>query len=484
MSTTHNAKTLYVKYFEEYGQIPDKPEYFVAFCKKYDVRLRYKDCRQLFENPPIRTNRNLHSSEPLTDNSNSADEDEETAVHHPEAEELKYHTDDHDPDNHNHSPDNISHHSHDSSQHTHPHKHSQSPSPATPSPISFGSRTTITKKNSSSSSSSSPKKQKEPNFQLLNNAKKITITESAIDFDNDTNYLSPEILVDRMIPLNDNMNIMSYHRDMNELQINRCSLWRDGIFMCLYWITLLDGIIDIHSFGIWYFRFLALLFWLGIIVTSVLCHHYYKSPPFYPLYRDSEAEYRPKFDTTAVEYVKGWNIRGKYSEDDEDENSLGIKLFYIEMFGGLSDSKCGYVDINVRRIVDKSVDILQDLLKYGRNKLIRLRIYHVLRFRNYESHNKFTEILRQKKEESVMKKRAEQMWHIEYSQEVESRLLMNTTHFMENGEWNLWNGWNECCANRKMSYIWYIIGFGFCYRLYHDCCIQTKIYDCIKEVTL
>ena len=432
--------------------------------------------------------------EPLSDHSGEEDEDQQqqTGIHHNVAEEVKYHTDDHYHDhNHNHSPANISrHHSHDSSHHTQQHKHSQSPSPATPSPISFGSgpMTTITKKNSTSSSSSS-KKQKEPRFHKLNNdGKQRTITESAIDFDNDTNYLSPEILVDRIIPMDDNMNIISFHREMTEVRIKKSPLCRDSIFLCLYWIGLINGIIDIYHFNLWYFRLLSFSLWLMTMVISLLCHHYYKSPPFYPMYCGSDYQYHPKFNKPAVQYIKEWNIRGKYDaaadEQSDSDGNLGVKLFYIEMYGGLSESKCGYVELNVRQIVDKSVDILQDLLKYGRNKLIRLRIYQILRFRNYESHSKFTEIMRKKRDESVFHQRADQMWHIEYNQEVEERLLMNTTHLMENGEWNVWNGWNECCADRKMSYVWYIIGFGCCYRFYHDCCIQTKIYDCIKEVTL
>ena len=502
MSTVDNPKTLYVKYFEEFGVIPDKPEYFIAFCRKYNVTLKYKDCRQLFQNPPVRTNRaeSLH----LTDQSGDDEDDTEqqpitNITHNIQHEELKYHhideNDNDEDDTNNHSPANHSNNSNPSesltnpsSKHTiiHHHQHQQSPSPGTPTPISlpFTSHSHSNKNNSTKTSI------KPPNFQLLNGSNKHKkLTDSAVELTMDrheSNYLSPEILVDKMIPLNDKMNIISYHRDLNELTINKCPLYRDSIFFILYWIGLINGIIDIYNFEIWYFRFLSVLLWLCVIAISLICHHYYKSPPYYPVYYESDCRYLPKLDKSAMEYITEWNKKEKSQDNLENERYLGIKLFYIEMYGGLSESKCGYVEINVKKIVDKSVDILQDILKYGKNKLIRLRIYHVLRFRDHESHNKFQQILKGKETEHPLLNvgRVDKMWHIEYNQDIEDRLILNTTRNMENNGYNIWDGWNECCINKRCSYFWYIAGFGFCYRFYHDCCIQTKIYDCVKEVTL
>ena len=78
MPTEHNPKTLYVKYHEEFNQIPDKPEYFMAFCKKYNVILSYKECRHLFQNPPVRANRSAtQQSIHLSDQSDDDDDDDD-----------------------------------------------------------------------------------------------------------------------------------------------------------------------------------------------------------------------------------------------------------------------------------------------------------------------------------------------------------------------------------------------------------------------
>ncbi len=156
-----------------------------------------------------------------------------------------------------------------------------------------------------------------------------------------------------------------------------------------------------------------------------------------------------------------------------------VTLFHIQTFGSLSESICDSTTINYKKLEDKSIDIMNEINKY-KNKLIRLRIYHIIRFNNNESYNKFLGILKDIKTEN---KRAEQMFHIEYNIEFKPRLLMNTTIDMNNKK-NCWNCFNYSCANVKLSYFWYLMGFGFCYRFYHEFCVKTLVFDCVKEVTL
>ena len=451
--------SLYTRYFEEYGVLPDKPEYFMAYCRKYKVNLKYKECRQLFQNPPLKINGSNSSSIHIRDSSNEQEDEEE---------ELKYNTDDL---------------QHPISAHLDP---KQSPSPATPSPINYDNHDY----RGQEFQRRPPNSPKIANYKLL---KLQTTNTQPVEYhgvDNSDNYISPQILVDKVIPINaETMDIISYHRKWNEVAINKCHIFRDVIFSILYWIGLINGIFDfINPFNLWYSRWICLMLWIVAMSLGLLCHHYYKSPPFYPLFPASDCQYQPKFDKSAMNYVREWNLRSDHEIINKDElnhkhidRDLKIKIFYIEMFGGLSDSKCGYIDFKVQNIEDKSEDILENILNSGKNKLIRLRIYHILRFHDSDSHRKFVEIL--ETETSGPHERGTLMFHLEYNVEVEERLLMNTTNDIYQNK-TIWDGYNECCANRRMSYVWYIAGLGVVYRVYHDCCIKTQIYDCVKEVTL
>lgn len=423
MATT-NAQSLYTKYCDEYGVAP-KAEYFIKYCKKHAVNIRYKECRQLLQNPPSTPKDSIiHTTDSSGDQINELKEEDVI---------IKY--DD--------TPDN----------------NEQTPSPSPTAEI-----TNIKK-------STSPSK-KYKHFQLLNASKRQSICEPvrlSMDASGNvsSNYVSPEILIDQMIPLNENnQNIISFHRDhSDQTHINKQYLFRDFILFILYWFGLINGIFVFFDFNLWYFRYFCLFLWDISLLISLLSHIYYPSPPFYSQYGQN---YIPKFEQNAIEYIKKWK-----------EKELKLKLFFIEMFGSLSESQCGFVEINAKKIEDKSSGYLDEIIEKDNNKMIRLRVYHILRFHDVDSHNKFMAILKNKQIEIYAKsKKAETMYHIEYDEEeFEERLIMNTTR----------DGitcWNKCCTNRTLSYFFYVSGLGIFYRLYHDFCIKVHVYDCVKEVTL
>eukprot|EP01084_Bolivina_argentea_P170928 296157_1 len=49
MATMNAAKLLYIKYLAENNGKISKPEFFILYCQKNDIKLPYKDCRQIIE---------------------------------------------------------------------------------------------------------------------------------------------------------------------------------------------------------------------------------------------------------------------------------------------------------------------------------------------------------------------------------------------------------------------------------------------------
>ena len=171
-------------------------------------------------------------------------------------------------------------------------------------------------------------------FHLLNGKKSKNMEIETAS--TSTDYASPEILINRVIPLDERDAIRSYDRDqdeVDELDTNRLYLFliRDFVLSSVYWLSLMIGLFCDRS-----------LFLFGgpstTMALSVFCHFYFLSPPFYALYRGSDCVYRRNFDKSAVQFVGAWN--GRHSESEAprirgNERSLQMKLFYIELFGGM-----------------------------------------------------------------------------------------------------------------------------------------------------
>eukprot|EP00483_Globobulimina_turgida_P008262 UN08278 len=233
-----------------------------------------------------------------------------------------------------------------------------------------------------------------------------------------------------------------------ELNTTQCQyLFREFIFFILYWFLLLNGFFDLYHFGLWYFRFICFFLWHCVLILTLFCHFRFKSPPFYPVYSGSDFKFWPYFTSSAVEYMK-----------DIGSMPLKLKLFHIKMFGSIRESTCNEKEICFKKMEDKSMNILDEICKQ-KNKLIRLRVFHIIRFSNSESYDKFINIL---KDMSDMKSKhtAKQMFYVEYNIEFkhEQRLLMNTTNDMNHTK-SFWNLWNYSCSNRNLSYFWYANGF-------------------------
>ena len=318
---------------------------------------------------------------------------------------------------------------------------------------------------------------------------------------------SPHILVDHMIPLDANGQIIDYLPNDGEVVIDKSYLIRDAALSAIYWLCFAVGLFEVYqprTSSLWYFRWIALFLLLCTAICSVLCHYYLeRSPPLYPLYRGSDCVYRPDLNRSATEYIRSWNERqyveseGAFhdppSGDLHKQRSLAVKLYFLQLFGLKQMSSCGYIEITAKRIEDRSSrrileDIERDDIKCGglcrMNRLVRLRVFHILRFRDEDSHRKFADILKDTMQRTHAEERMSAMFHLEYNQnDIEERLLMKVSSH-STSRYHPCSLWSECCSNRRMSYFWYCFGCGFLYRCYHDLCVDTKIYHCVKEVTL
>eukprot|EP01083_Nonionella_stella_P154391 497410_1 len=459
MATAISIQSLYTQYYDDYGFAPKLPDHFMTYCKRKGLPLRYKECNQFLKNPHKEMNgEHIPNSAPSRRNSiqvSQYSDDEDNLF------DMREHS-----RNTTHSTETES---------SKPSSKSMDSPPITSGLKAMLFPSQMAKQKSSSNSNNG--------FHKLNGIDIIPTLDASTG-----NYISPEILIDETIPIKDDrMNIRSYHRDLSELHIHKCPLFRDLILFILYWLSLINGSMQLYTFNLWYFRFICLFIWICCLIIGVLCHMYGRSPPFYPTFRGSDARYIKKLDVSAAQYVTEWNQR-KYikphaewtnikDETMDDKTVLSMKLYHIEMYGRFRDSECGFVDVKAQRIENKSVDIMDDIVR-RKNTLVRLRVFHILRFSDDSSYQKFVEMLRMVKEEKVTA--VDRMFHIQYNVQLERRLLMNS---VEDGH-SVCSVWNRCCVSRRLSYGWYLSGFGFLYRFYHDCCIKTHVYDCIKEVTL
>ncbi len=274
MSTSTDSASLFKKYIDEYGTTPTRPEYFITFCKKHGVKLRYKDCREIIQNPPqinpklIKTPSNSLSGHSLNSNDSNNESD---PYENNEQDELKY--------------------THISHEHNNTNSHHDS---------------------HTQSSKSITLSIKQNNFtQLSTRERNISNPMSfSMDISNNSNYISPEILLNQIIPINNNnnssINIISFHKNSN-IYKNRHKykyLFRDFIFTILYWFLLINGFFDFYDFGFWYFRFICFFLWNCILFISILCHYRFNSPPYYPVYYKSDSKYKPYFNKSAMQYIK------------------------------------------------------------------------------------------------------------------------------------------------------------------------------------